>query len=135
MARSLDYDALQESFVFLLVLAFFIERSLAVVFELRLWRGPLSNPGVKELVAVAVSYAVCTWAEFDAFATLFNKDSVFLSKALNALLVAGGSKGAMKLMQDVLGVRKDVMENNIDRRKNRVNYEENVNLKVTKTEE
>jgi hypothetical protein len=43
MARSLDYDALQESFVFLLVLAFFIERSLAVVFELRLWRGPLSK--------------------------------------------------------------------------------------------
>jgi hypothetical protein len=90
---------------------------------------------VKELVAVGVSYAVCTWAEFDAYSTLFNKDSVFLSKALNALLVAGGSKGAMKLMQDVLGVRKDVMENNIDRRKNRVNYEENVNLKVTKTEE
>jgi hypothetical protein len=41
----------------------------------------------------------------------------------------------MKLMQDVLGVRKDVMENNIGRHKNRVNYEENVNLKVTKSEE
>jgi hypothetical protein len=57
-------------------------------------------------------------AGFDAYATLFNKDSVFLSKALNALLVAGGSKGAMKLMQDVLGVRKDVIEDNIGRRKN-----------------
>jgi hypothetical protein len=95
----------------------------------------LYSPGAKELVAVGVSYAVCSWAGFDAYATLFQKDSVFLSKALNALLVAGGSKGAMKLMQDVLGVRKDVMENNIGRHKNRVNYEENVNLKVTKSEE
>jgi hypothetical protein len=43
MANTLDYEALQESFVFLLVLAFFIERSLAVVFELGLWRGPLDR--------------------------------------------------------------------------------------------
>lgn len=39
MTERLDYDLLQESFVFLLVLAFFVERSLAVVFELTLWRG------------------------------------------------------------------------------------------------
>jgi hypothetical protein len=43
MPQTLDYEALQEAFVFLLVLAFFIERSLAVVFELRLWRGPLAK--------------------------------------------------------------------------------------------
>jgi hypothetical protein len=43
MPQTLDYEALQEAFVFLLVLAFFIERSLAVVFELRLLRGPLAK--------------------------------------------------------------------------------------------
>lgn len=74
-------------------------------------------------------------AGFDAYATLFNKDSIFLSRALNALLVAGGSKGAMKLMQDVLGVRKDIMEGNIDRHKQHTStYEEHVNVNVTKKE-
>jgi len=114
---SLDYGALQESFVFLLVLAFFIERSLAVVFELGLWQGTLDRPGVKEGVAVVVSSAVCKWAHFDAYATLFGQESVFLSQALTALLVAGGSKGAMKLMQEVLGVRKDIITGNIERYK------------------
>jgi hypothetical protein len=85
-------------------------------------RGTLAPAYTLGLFAASVTWEGTTQtrrAGFDAYATLFNKDSVFLSKVLNALLVAGGSKGAMKLMQDVLGVRKEVIEDNIaGRRKN-----------------
>lgn len=93
------------------VLAFMVERALAVVFEHRLWLHLSERfrlKGLKEIAAVALSYYVCACFDFDALALLFNRSACGYSLFLTALIIAGGSKGAIKLMQDVLGVKRPV---------------------------
>jgi len=91
------------------VLAFMIERALAVIFEHRLWftaRDRFHLKGFKEVIAILLAYGLCAWSKFDILALMFHKDSGQLSLILTALIVAGGSKGAIKLMQDFLGVKR-----------------------------
>jgi hypothetical protein len=95
------------------VLAFMIERALAVGFELRYWirleeglERAFGVKGLKELAATAVAYAVIAHVRFDAIADLFQTASTGGTRLLTALIIAGGSKGAVKLMQEVLDIRK-----------------------------
>jgi hypothetical protein len=91
------------------VLAFMIERALAILFEHRLWiklEDKWGIKGLKELVAIALAYNLCAWASFDALALMFHKESSWHSVLITALVVAGGSKGAVKLMQGYLGIKK-----------------------------
>ena len=91
------------------VLAFMIERALAILFEHRLWirmEERLHLKGMKELVAIALAYNLSAWASFDAPALMFHKESGRYSMLITALVIAGGSKGAVKLMQGYMGIRK-----------------------------
>jgi hypothetical protein len=91
----------------LTVLAFMVERMLSVFFEHRLWtwiEKDFNLRGLKEVAAVALAYGLSTWSGFDALALMFQQPTTWPTRALTALVIAGGSKGAIKLMQDVLGI-------------------------------
>lgn len=95
---------------FITALAFMMERALALLFEHPAWlnfREKFHFKGTKELIAVVVAYGVCCWAQFDALAIMFGKDEpTFITLLLTAMIIAGGSKGSIRLMQDYLGVKK-----------------------------
>jgi hypothetical protein len=89
--------------------AFIVERALALIFEWDVWdflvkHAPWLN-GAKEVIAFAASYTICQTANFDALKTLFNSNPSEIGKVITALVIAGGSKGAMKLMQDVWKIK------------------------------
>lgn len=95
----------------LVVLAFMVERALSVLFEHRAWvqlEDRFRLKGLKELVAVLLAYQLAAWSGFDALALMFHQPSGRRTLLLTALIVAGGSKGAVKLMQDVLGIKNAV---------------------------
>lgn len=95
---------------FITALAFMIERALAVVFEHRWWlkiREKFHLKGIKEVIAVLVAYGVCSWAQFDALAIMFGKnDSTTVTLLLTAMIIAGGSKGSVRLMQGYLDIKR-----------------------------
>ncbi len=93
----------------IVVLSFMVERALAVLFEHRLWlrlETQFQLKGLKELVAVLLTYQLGARTGFDALALMFHQPSVLQTRLVTALIIAGGSKGAVKLMQDVLGIKK-----------------------------
>ena len=95
---------------FITALAFMLERALAVLFEHRWWlkiREKFHLKGIKEIIAVLVAYGVCCWAQFDALAIMFRKDEpTTITLLLTAMIIAGGSKGSVKLMQDYLDIKR-----------------------------
>lgn len=97
----------------LTVLAFMIERALAIFFEWKHWiqveealHRWFGLKGLKEAVAVAVAWAVIVHIKLDALAELFAAESNGWTRLLTALIVAGGSKGAVRLMQEYFDIRK-----------------------------
>ena len=95
------------------ILAFMIERALALVFEHRVWiraRERFNLYGCKEVIAFALAWGLCRAFEFDAVALLFGRSVHWLTLVLTAMIVAGGSKGAIRLMQGALKVRRPAIE-------------------------
>jgi len=93
----------------IVVLAFMVERALAVPFEHRAWQAlerDFHLRGLKELLAVLLAYQIGARTGFDALALMFHQPSDLQTRLVTALIIAGGSKGAVKLMQDVLGIKK-----------------------------
>ena len=90
--------------------AFIVERALALIFEWDVWdfleqKAPWLG-GAKEVIAFLASYTICETAHFDALKTLFNStDTSDTGRIITALVIAGGSKGAIKLMQDVWKIK------------------------------
>lgn len=115
----------------LVVLAFVIERSLAFVFEHSLYvnaerffhmrpSGPeLAGGGVagstvqtdvrhgfKSFVSLAVALVLCVSFDFNLMTGIFpSANHNYWGMVLTAFIVAGGSQGAITLMQSVLGIR------------------------------
>jgi len=109
-----NYDDFLKAVVLIVLLAVFLERALALVFEHDIWqameaasKGKKWGVGMlKEPIALGCAWQMCTWAGFDALAALFpDRPSTHFSHLLTAMVIAGGSKGAMKLFQDVLGIK------------------------------
>jgi hypothetical protein len=97
------------------LLAMLIERALSVVFEAdpieKALKGSLDGRAIKEIVVVAVSWIAVWQAKIDLLAVFQPKspgESFFgLGYFLTAAVVAGGSKGAMVLFNDILGFAKE----------------------------
>ncbi len=105
-----DYTKVGEVIGLVVLLAFMVERSLAFIFESDLYeRFDKVHPAVKEVVALAFALVICYWADFDAFSAILAQKSNLFSTFLTGLLVAGGSKGAIKLVQGYLGITKDII--------------------------
>ena len=90
----------------LAILAFLIERGLAIIFEHDWYIATLEKVGgLKTIIAYIVSFAICWYYDFDLIATLLEPQSVtLLGIVITAGILAGGSAGAVKLMQDTLGL-------------------------------
>lgn len=102
----LDEGRLFEVLFAIVVLAFFVERALSLLFGWKPFVERLSNKGVKEIIALTVSAIVCVNWEFDAFSILFVQEKMSLfGEILTGAIVAGGSKASLALFQDLLKVK------------------------------
>ena len=100
-----DWNLLLEALVAIIVLAFFVERALSLLFEWRHFDGRFSTTGLKEPLAFAVSLLVTWQWDFDAVSMVVAKaEPSFLGQVLTAAVIAGGSKASLKLFQDIAGV-------------------------------
>ena len=87
----------------IVVLALFVERALALLFEHRWFIKNFDQKGVKEPVAFLVAIAVTVFLKFDALSIVILQERVTVpGMVLTAAVVAGGGKGAVKLFRDVL---------------------------------
>jgi hypothetical protein len=107
----LDWERLGEVLAGVVVMAFLIERALSLLFGNEHYIRHFKDKHVKELIAFAVSVFVCWYWDFDALSMIFLKDqTALLGFVITGGVVAGGSKGAMKLFQDVMGFKTDAQK-------------------------
>ena len=94
-----DYTQLTEAIFVVVLLSFIIERVLAVVFEHALYKKYLDGKGLSAPISVALSFLVCRSFHFDLLAVMFKDQAAgLLGTILTAMLISGGSKGTMQLM-------------------------------------
>ena len=97
-------DVVAEVLGTLVVLSLFVERALAPLFEWRVFLARAKDKGWKEPIALAAAVLVVYVYGFDALAVTFSRESnSALGYVITAAIVAGGSKGSIKLFRDVLG--------------------------------
>lgn len=100
-------EPIVSAMVILVLLAFIVERALSVVFEHYLYVKYLEPKKIKEFIAVGTAFTICYVSNFDIIQVLMGtKGYNILGVSLTALCIAGGSKIAIRLFQDVLGVKK-----------------------------
>lgn len=99
-----DTERLFEVLLAIVVLSFLIERALALLVESSLFIDKWGDPNIKELLAFGLSLAVCVIWEFDALSVIFTREKMgYLGFTITAAVIAGGSKGSVKLFHDVFG--------------------------------
>jgi len=104
----LDWDRLSEVLITIVVLAFMLERALALLFEQKVFVNKFAGRGVKEPIAFIAAILVCWKWNFDAISmTLLTDKTNLLGEAITAGVIAGGSKASLKLFRDVMGVEND----------------------------
>ncbi len=97
-------DVVAEVLGTIVLLSLFIERALAPIFEWRVVLNAIQEKGIKEPVALIVSFLVVYLYQFDAMAIIFSQESTsFVGYLITAGVVGGGSKGSLKLFRDWLG--------------------------------
>jgi len=99
----LDWERLIEVLMAIVVLAFFVERALSLLFESRYFINRFQGKSLKEVLAFAVSAAVCWYWDFDALSMILLKSQVTIyGTIITGAVVAGGSKASVKLFRDIL---------------------------------
>lgn len=102
----IDGERLMEVLFTIVVLSFFVERALSVLFESRFFIKRLSKKSLKELIAFIVGTVLCWYWDFDAISILLVKEKMTVyGFILTGAIIAGGSKGSVKLFKDLLGVK------------------------------
>jgi len=102
---AIDWQQTGEVLMTIVVLAFLIERALAVVFESRWYLDTLGPRHAKELISFLVSAVVCVAWKIDALSVILHGEHMtFVGEILSAGVVCGGSKGSLKLFRDVMGI-------------------------------
>lgn len=102
----LDWQRTVEVLAAIVVLSFVVERALALLFEHRAFVRAFDRRGVKEPIAFLVALGACLYWDFDAVSMIILQEKTSLAGAvLTAGVIAGGSKGAIKLFRDVLGFK------------------------------
>ena len=104
----LDYKRLGEVLTAITVLAFFLERALAILFEHRLFATRFGGSGLKAPIAFIVPLGICRRWHFDAVSiTILADQTNFFGYAITAAVIAGGSKASVKLFHDVFNTMSD----------------------------
>jgi hypothetical protein len=102
----MDWERLTEVLIGIIVLAFLVERALALLFESRFFIERAQGKSLKEIFAFVVGAGACWIWDFDAFSIIFLKENVtVIGMVLTGAVVAGGSKASVKLFRDVLGFK------------------------------
>jgi hypothetical protein len=115
------YNESLKALTILLVLAVLVENALAVLFNWRVFLSYFSLRGMRTIIMVAVSYLLVTLLGIDVIDALLkayqeNRPDAgprFLTQALTALIVAGGSTGVHNVMF-ALGYRDSRREEEVD---------------------
>jgi hypothetical protein len=109
---AVNWPVLLEALSVLVVLAMLVERALAQLFDshwflaIEIERADRGLGTFKPLIAFVASAAICVLWNFDVVTILLGKQvDTLLGGILTGAVVAGGSKGAMKLFENVLGWR------------------------------
>ncbi len=102
----LDWERLFEVLITVVIMAFLLERALALLFESRVFINRVQGKSFKELIAFVVAGFVCWFWDFDALSMIFLKDEVtILGTVITGAIVAGGSKASIKLFRDIMGFK------------------------------
>jgi CHASE2 domain-containing sensor protein len=111
----LDWEQIGEVLAGVVIMAFIIERALAVLFESRFFISRWKKKSLKELIAFLIAGLTCWYWQFDAISMIFLKEKVtLLGMIITGAVVAGGSKGAIKLFRDVMGFKSTAQEEKED---------------------
>ena len=106
----IDWDVLAELLATVIVLSFFLERALSLVFEHRFYVARFHEKGLKTPIALVFSLLVVVSWEFDVLSILFkNEENAFIGYLITAAIIAGGSKASIKLFHDILDVKSNVL--------------------------
>ncbi len=89
------------SVVCALVIAVFIERSLAVVFDWSRVKPLISGRGLKVPIAFLVSGIICFGYPVDFLGMVMDHPDTFIGKIISTGLLAGGSKRIAEMVGDL----------------------------------
>ncbi len=102
----MDWERTFDAIMLVAVVAIIIERSLSVVFQNRFYIERVHKDGMKETIALVVSIAACAIWKLDALGMIILTDTTTVpGYIVTGALVAGGSKGSLKLFQDFFGLQ------------------------------
>jgi hypothetical protein len=102
----LNWERTFEVLTMIVIVSILVERGLSILFESRVFISKLKDKGYKEIIAFVVSTAVCWRWDFDAISTILLKEkNTYIGFILTGAIVAGGSKGSIKLFRDLLGFK------------------------------
>lgn len=108
----LDWDRVFEVLVTIIVLAFILERALALLFESRVFVNSRLDKSIgKEAIAFALAAGVCVYWQFDALSVIIlTGHTTPFGEVVTGAVVAGGSKASIKLFQDVMNIKSSAVE-------------------------
>lgn len=102
---AIDWEQTGEVLTTIVVLAFFVERALALMFESEWYLYKLAPLHVKELITFILSLVICVMWKIDALSVILHGDRMtFIGEAVSAAVVSGGSKASLKLFRDIMGI-------------------------------
>ncbi len=97
----MDWERTFDALMLVAVVAIIIERALSVIFQNRIYIERFHRDGMKETIALAASIAVCVVWKLDAIGMiLLTETTTVPGYIVTGALVAGGSKGSLKLFQE-----------------------------------
>ena len=97
----MDWERTFDALMLVAVVAIIIERALSVIFQNRIYIELFHRDGMKETIALAASIAVCVVWKLDAIGMiLLTETTTVPGYIVTGALVAGGSKGSLKLFQE-----------------------------------
>lgn len=101
---NVEVDVVGQVILTISVIAIFVERALSVLFGWRVYMERAGGKGLKEPIAFLFSAFVVWTYDFDAMAIVLKQDSSnWIGLLITTGIIAGGSKGSVKLFQDFLG--------------------------------
>ncbi len=95
----------------IVILAMVLERALSIVFEWGVWDKCLAEYSLRAPLTLIASYAICSYMKLDILLTIAKRPPadfrlISIGTFVTAATIAGGSKGAVSLFQNVLNFSK-----------------------------
>lgn len=102
----IDFAVLTEVLITIIVLSFFVERFLSLIFEHRVFVARFKGKGFKEPIAFLVSLGIVQYWKIDALGIILHADETSIwGYLITAGIIAGGSKASIKLFHDLMNVK------------------------------